>query len=65
MYGAEFLCVWAGATATEALATSLFREAATMAVMLFSFPGEVIAGSATAELIEELKLLFEEVFDTR
>ncbi|KAI9566174.1 hypothetical protein HD554DRAFT_2174632 [Boletus coccyginus] len=63
--GAEFLGVWAGAAAAEALATTLFGEAATLTIMLFGLAGGVIAGLAIGGLIEGLKLLFEAIFNSQ
>jgi len=60
--GAEFLGVWAGAAAAEALAATMFGEAATLTIMLFGLAGGIIAGLAVGALIEGLKLLISEVF---
>jgi hypothetical protein len=61
--GAEFLGVWAGAAAAEALAATIFGEAATLTIMLFGLAGGIIAGLAITGLIEGLTLLFTEIFN--
>lgn len=63
--GAEFLGVWVGAAAAEALAASLFGEAATLTIMLFGLAGGIIAGLAVAGLFEALKALFSEIFNSQ